>query len=114
MLQELFRIAPRLHYSVSYTTRPPRPGEVDGVAYSFVDEAGFQALRDRHELLEYARVHDHWYGTGEARVRASLARGEDIVLKIDVQGAAWIRPRVPGGDLSSSCCPRARRSCAGG
>ncbi|MGA9113937.1 MAG: guanylate kinase [Candidatus Dormiibacterota bacterium] len=96
VLQELFRIAPWLHYSVSYTTRPPRPGEVDGVAYSFVDEAGFQALRDRHELLEYARVHDHWYGTGEARVRASLARGEDIVLKIDVQGAAWIRPRVQG------------------
>ena len=96
VLQELFRIAPGLHYSVSYTTRPPRPGEVDGVAYSFVDEAGFQALRDRHELLEYAWVHGHWYGTSEARVRASLARGEDIVLKIDVQGAAWIRPRVQG------------------
>ena len=96
VLQELFRIAPSLHYSVSYTTRPPRPGEVDGVAYSFVDEAGFQALRDRHELLEYAWVHGHWYGTGEARVRASLERGEDIVLKIDVQGAAWIRPRVEG------------------
>jgi guanylate kinase len=69
---------------------------VDGVAYSFIDEAAFQALRERHELLEYAQVHGHWYGTGEARVRASLERGEDIVLKIDVQGAAWIRPRVEG------------------
>ena len=96
VLQELFRIAPWLHYSISYTTRPPRPGEVDGVAYSFVDDARFQALRDGHELLEYAAVHGHWYGTGEARVRESLERGEDIVLKIDVQGAAWIRPRVPG------------------
>ncbi len=96
VLQELFRIAPWLHYSISYTTRPPRPGEVDGVAYSFVDDAGFQALRDRHQLLEYAEVHGHWYGTGEARVRESLELGEDIVLKIDVQGAAWIRPRVPG------------------
>ncbi len=96
VLQELFRIAPWLHYSISYTTRPPRPGEVDGVAYSFVDDAQFQALRDGHELLEYAAVHGHWYGTGEARVRESLERGEDIVLKIDVQGAAWIRPRVPG------------------
>jgi guanylate kinase len=96
VLQELFRLAPWLHYSISYTTRPPRPGEVDGIAYSFVDEAGFQALRDGHQLLEYAQVHGHWYGTGEARVRASLERGEDIVLKIDVQGAAWIRPRVEG------------------
>ena len=96
VLQELFRIAPWLHYSISYTTRPPRPGEVDGVAYSFVDDARFQALRDDHELLEYASVHGHWYGTAEARVRESLERGEDIVLKIDVQGAAWIRPRVAG------------------
>ena len=96
VLQELFRIAPWLHYSISYTTRPPRPGEVDGVAYSFVDDAQFQALRDGHELLEYASVHGHWYGTGEARVRDSLERGQDIVLKIDVQGAAWIRPRVAG------------------
>ena len=69
---------------------------MDGVAYSFVDDERFQALRDDHELLEYASVHGHWYGTGEARVRESLERGEDIVLKIDVQGAAWIRPRVAG------------------
>jgi len=96
LLQELFRVAPWLHYSISYTTRTPRPGEVDGVAYRFVDDAGFQALRDGHQLLEYALVHGHWYGTGEAAVRASLERGEDIVLKIDVQGAARIRPRVAG------------------
>ncbi|MGO8686958.1 MAG: guanylate kinase [Candidatus Dormibacteria bacterium] len=96
VLQELFRIAPWLHYSISYTTRPARPGEVDGVAYSFVDEAGFQALIAGHQLLEYAEVHGHWYGTGEARVRQALQRGEDIVLKIDVQGAAWVRRRVAG------------------
>jgi guanylate kinase len=69
---------------------------VDGVAYSFVDDARFQELRDHHELLEYASVHGHWYATAETRVRESLERGEDIVLKIDVQGAAWIRPRVAG------------------
>jgi guanylate kinase len=96
VLQEIFRIAPWLHYSISYTTRPPRPGEADGVAYSFVDEAGFRELIDGHQLLEYAQVHGHWYGTGEARVRACLERGEDIVLKIDVQGAAWVRRRVAG------------------
>ena len=96
VLQELFRLAPWLNYSVSYTTRPPRPGEVDGVDYSFVDEATFAAMRDRHEFLEYAQVHGQWKGTSAARVRASLERGEDIVLKIDVQGAAWIRSRVRG------------------
>jgi len=96
VLQELFRIAPWLRYSISYTTRPPRPGEVDGVSYSFVSEAEFQALRARNQLLECAQVHGHWYGTSETRVRASLERGEDIVLKIDVQGAASIRPRVRG------------------
>lgn len=96
VLQELFRLAPWLSYSVSYTTRPPRPGEVDGVDYSFVDEATFAAMRDRHEFLEYAQVHGQWKGTSAARVRASLERGEDIVLKIDVQGAAWIRSRVRG------------------
>lgn len=96
VLRELFRIAPWLNYSISYTTRPPRAGEVDGRSYSFVDEAEFDAMCRRREFLEYARVHGHWYGTSERRVRASLERGEDIVLKIDVQGAAWIRPRVEG------------------
>jgi guanylate kinase len=69
---------------------------VDGIAYSFLDEPGFQELVAGHRLLEYAQVHGHWYGTGEARVRACLERGEDIVLKIDVQGAAWVRRRVEG------------------
>ena len=53
-------------------------------------------MRERREFLESARVHGHWYGTSEARVRASLERGEDIVLKIDVQGAAQIRSRAAG------------------
>ena len=94
VLRELFRLAPRLRYSVSYTTRPPRPGEVNGLDYFFVDEATFQAMVGRGEFLEHALVHGQWKGTSEAQVRASLERGEDIVLKIDVQGAAAIRPRV--------------------
>lgn len=97
VLEELFRLAPdTLRYSVSYTTRPQRPAEQDGVAYSFVDEPTFEAMRKDREFLEYAQVHDHWYGTSESRVREALDRGEDIVLKIDVQGAGWIRPRVEG------------------
>jgi guanylate kinase len=81
---------------VSYTTREPRPGEEDGVAYSFIDEPAFRGMAERGEFLEWAEVHGHLYGTSEERVRASLDRGDDIVLKIDVQGAAWIRPRIAG------------------
>ncbi|MHB8717421.1 MAG: guanylate kinase [Candidatus Dormibacteria bacterium] len=96
VLSELRRRDPSLRYSVSYTTRPPRPGEVDGVSYSFVDEPTFRRMAEAGEFLEWASVHGHLYGTSEARVREALERGEDIVLKIDVQGAAWIRPRVGG------------------
>ena len=96
VLHELRNLDPSLRYSVSYTTREPRSGEVDGVAYSFVDTETFRAMAERGEVLEWAEVHGHLYGTSEARVKAALDRGEDIVLKIDVQGAAWIRPRVAG------------------
>jgi guanylate kinase len=96
VLRELRRLDPSLRYSVSYTTRAPRAGEVEGVAYSFIDEPSFRAMADREEFLEWAEVHGHLYGTSEARVTEALQRGEDIVLKIDVQGAAWIRPRVAG------------------
>jgi guanylate kinase len=96
VLRELFRLAPELRYSVSYTTRGPRRGEVDGSSYSFVDDDTFMAMQKRHAFLEYANVHGSWYGTSEQRVREALERGEDIVLKIDVQGADWIRPRVDG------------------
>jgi guanylate kinase len=99
VLHELRTLDPSLRYSVSYTTREPRPGEVDGVAYSFVDEDTFRAMAERGEFLEWAEVHGHLYGTSEARVKEALERGEDIVLKIDVQGAAWIRPRVAGAVL---------------
>ncbi len=96
VLHELRRLDPTLRYSVSYTTRSARPGEVDGVAYSFIDEGAFRAMAERGEFLEWAEVHGHLYGTSEGRVRESLDNGDDIVLKIDVQGAAWIRPRVAG------------------
>lgn len=96
VLHELRRLDPSLRYSVSYTTRDPRPGETDGVSYSFIDEPRFREMAARGEFLEWADVHGHLYGTAEERVKEALARGEDIVLKIDVQGAAWIRPRVDG------------------
>jgi guanylate kinase len=95
VLRRLFELCPHLRYSVSYTTRPPRPGEVDGVSYSFVDEPAFQQMLDRDEFLEWADVYGRLYGTSLRRVREALGRGEDIVLKIDVQGAAQVRAQVP-------------------
>ena len=96
VLRELFLLDPRLRYSVSFTTRPPRPGERDGAAYSFVDEDTFARMVDRGEFLEWAEVYGHRYGTSLQRVRDAVERGEDVVLKIDIQGAARVRKRVAG------------------
>ncbi|MFN2452153.1 MAG: guanylate kinase [Candidatus Dormibacteria bacterium] len=90
VLRALFELEPSLRYSVSYTTRPPRPGETDGQSYSFVDEPTFRGMAERKEFLEWAEVHGHLYGTSVAHVQRALDRGEDIVLKIDVKGAAYV------------------------
>ncbi len=97
ILRRLFQLAPELKYSVSYTTRPPRPGEVDGKSYTFVTEDEFKRLIDAKEFLEWAQVYDHYYGTSRKRVEEALARGEDIILKIDVQGATFVKKRKPDG-----------------
>ena len=94
VLRKVFELEPSLRYSVSYTTREPRAGEVEGVSYTFVDEPTFGAMREQGEFLETAVVHGRHYGSSRARIRAALERGEDIVLKIDVQGAAQLRGRV--------------------
>jgi guanylate kinase len=96
VLVRLFELDPALRYSVSYTTRSPRPGEVDGDHYSFLDEATFQEMAERNDFLEWAEVHGHLYGTSLRRVSEALQRNEDVVLKIDVQGAARVRRRVAG------------------
>lgn len=95
--RRLFEIAPSLRYSVSYTTRPPRPGEVDGREYSFVSEEEFRRMIEAGEFLEFAQVYDHLYGTSWRRVREALDAGSDIVLKIDVQGARRVREKMPDG-----------------
>ena len=97
VLRRLFELAPQLKYSVSYTTRPPRPGEVDGQSYSFISEPEFLRLIEQKEFLEWARVYDHYYGTSRRRVEDALNRGDDIVLKIDVHGATFVRKRKPDG-----------------
>ena len=80
-----------VHLSVSYTTRAPRPGEVDGRDYHFVDKPRFMAMLQRGEFLESAEVHGNHYGTSEAWIRAQRAAGRDVLLEIDWQGAQQVR-----------------------
>ena len=90
-LCENLRATPDFIYSVSCTTRPPRPGEVDGVDYHFLDRDDFLRRIERGEMLEYALVHGNYYGTLKATVQEALDQGTDVLLDIDVQGAAAIR-----------------------
>ncbi|MHB1415847.1 MAG: guanylate kinase [Chloroflexota bacterium] len=84
-----------LHYTVTVTTRAKRCGEVHGVNYFFVTPDEFARLRREGELLESAVVHGNNYGTPRGQVREALAAGKDVLLKVDVQGAAQIKERVP-------------------
>jgi guanylate kinase len=85
---------PPRHYVVTCTTRAPRPGEVEGVSYHFLDRERFLDLRDAGGLLEANEVHGNWYGTPRSEVRRALADGRDVILKIDVQGAQHVKERV--------------------
>ena len=84
-----------LALSVSHTTRAPRPGEVDGRDYHFVDEPTFTALRERGEFAEWAEVHGNFYGTSRAWLESRLSSGADVVLEIDWQGAQQVRQMFP-------------------
>jgi guanylate kinase len=95
VLHEVRRLDPSLRYSVSYTTRSPRSGEEDGVAYSFVDESTFRAMAERGEFLEWAEVHGHLYGTPAKALESALGRGLDVLLDIDTHGARQLRQRYP-------------------
>lgn len=85
------RQTPDTVYSVSCTTRPPRPGETDGEDYHFTDTAEFERRIAAGDFLEYARVHDHYYGTMRQTIVDHLRDGTDVLVDIDVQGAATIR-----------------------
>lgn len=83
------------HFAVTATTRPMRPGEVDGKDYIFMETADFLRAQERDELLESAQVYDRWYGVPRWQVRDPLIAGKDVILGIDVQGAATIRSIAP-------------------
>ncbi|HJA49346.1 MAG TPA: guanylate kinase [Candidatus Agathobaculum intestinipullorum] len=85
----------RLFYSISATTRAPRPGETDGVQYYFLTKADFEQKIAQNAFLEYARYVDNYYGTLEAPVNAKLDEGYDVVLEIEVQGAMQVHEKRP-------------------
>jgi guanylate kinase len=95
LIDALVRADPSLKLSISYTTRAPRPGEKDGVDYHFVDEPAFLGMQQRGEFLESAEVHGYRYGTSRKVITEALARGEDLILEIDWQGARQVRGIYP-------------------
>jgi guanylate kinase len=90
---------PTLRFSVSHTTRNPRPGERDGVDYHFVSEADFAAMAERGEFLEWARVHGQGYGTHRSERERAAQQGETLLLDVDVQGGLQIKKADPGAVL---------------
>ena len=88
---------PNIQYSISMTTRQPRPGEVDGVNYYFADNARFEQLLSEDAFLEHAKVYDHYYGTPKKYVYQMLDEGQHVMLEIDIQGAMQVKERYPKG-----------------
>jgi guanylate kinase len=84
-----------LKVSISYTTRAPRPGEIDGVNYRFVSDAQFQEMIEQQAFLEYAKVFQHYYGTSNHWLERQLQKGNDVILEIDWQGVRQIKQLFP-------------------
>jgi guanylate kinase len=95
LVKALMEREPRLRFSVSYTTRTPRPNEVDGRDYHFVTQSRFEEMVAQGEFLEHARVFDNFYGTAVSAVQAALGEGRLLLLEIDWQGARQVRARLP-------------------
>jgi guanylate kinase len=91
IIKRVLDVMPDLRYSVSYTTRAPRNGEVDGREYFFVNRERFEEMVAADEFLEWANVHGHLYGTSRRQVIDEICAGSDIVLEVDVQGAASVK-----------------------
>ena len=92
---ELKKLDRPWHFAITATTRPMRPGEQDGVDYVFLDADTFHKMRERDEFLECTEVYGRWYGVPRSQVRYGLQSGKDVILKIDVQGAATVRRLAP-------------------
>ena len=95
VIAELLSERKDIYFSVSFTTRQPRPGEVDGVNYNFVTRPEFERMIRDNELLEYAEYVGNYYGTSLKVIRDRLDRGQDVLLDIEVQGAATVKAKCP-------------------
>ncbi len=99
VIAEVLRRRPDLYFSVSYTTRQPRPGEEDGVNYFFVDTPEFERMIRDGELLEYANYSGHYYGTSAKRIDEKLEAGIDVLLDIEVVGSKIVHDKRPDTPL---------------
>jgi guanylate kinase len=97
VVESLRAVFPDVYFAVTATTRERRPGEIDGVHYYFMDTPTFEANRASGEFLEWAQVYGNLYGVPKGQVRMALARGQDVIVKVDVQGADTIRQLAPDG-----------------
>lgn len=95
LVSEILKLVPNLKFSISYTTRPPRGSETNGREYFFVPVADFEQMIHDHEFLEHARVFGNYYGTARRFLREAQQEGKDLLLDIDVQGAAQIKQALP-------------------
>jgi len=95
LVNELFKVVKHLDFSISYTTRPPRGSEQNGKEYFFVTKEQFEAMIEADEFLEYANVFGYYYGTAKRFLRDAEARGNDLLLDIDVQGAQQVKKSIP-------------------
>ena len=95
LVTEIRKIVPGLDFSISYTTRPPRGSEQNGREYFFVSREEFEKMKRQDEFLEYAEVFGHYYGTARRFLREAEQHGHDLLLDIDVQGAAQVKGRIP-------------------
>jgi guanylate kinase len=93
-----------IHFSISCTTREPRPGETDGISYYFIDKDDFKKRIENHEFIEYAEVHGNYYGTLKSEVLEKAMGGNDVVLDIDIQGALQIIEYLEHDDFLDNCC----------
>ena len=93
LVERLVQVVPNLTMSRSYTSRPARPGEQNGVDYNFISRERFETMAREGAFLEWADVFGHYYGTSKADTQALLTQGRDVVLVIDVQGARQVRSR---------------------
>lgn len=95
LVRMLLDAVDHVDFSISFTTRPPRKGEMDGESYHFVSREEFLAMRDSGQMLEWAEVFGHFYGTPRSILDQARGRGHDLVLDIDVQGAGQLKERLP-------------------